>query len=63
MRLSEWIPSGIFGPWGSFFGSNCWKFEDDSKTAIKNAENVFSFSGSCTWTGTGNLSVLLGEYS
>ena len=45
------------------FEQNVWKFKDDSKNAIKTGENVSSFPVSSIWIGSGNLSILLREYS
>ena len=41
----------------------CFKFNADSKDAIKNAKNVCGFSDICIWSGSGKLLVLLREYS
>ena len=47
---------------GHFF-SKYSKFYLESKNAIKHSEKVFRFPDNCIWTGSGNLYVLLREYS
>ena len=43
--------------------SKCSKFNADLENPVENAKNILSFSDNCIWNGSGQLSVLLREYS